>query len=799
MGVLRFKIWRDLWGQFGRTLQVVLIIGIAAGAIGMIRGTRNLVITEMNEGWRQINPAMINLFIDPPIDEDEFFILKHVDGVEAIEPLSNATIEWRLNPESEWKQGRLNTRASFDDQKLNKLELWSGSWPSAETITLGQDGETVFRIPADGQIYFRVNEREYLVQVGGIVYDSLATPAMFGGTAQFYSTQEYYEYLLDSPDFNQVMVSAAEWDEDAVTELADRLQDKLEKQGKDSGRFITNPNEHFFQSTLDGIFLVTQTLGIVALLLGLLLVYNTINAIVSQQVDQIGIMKAIGARTWHIARLYLITVMVYGLLSLMIALLIGLLGAWFTTSLLVSGFGADPGSFQVDSESVTILAIIALLAPLLVSLIPIYLASRTTVREAISTYGLSANVGWIERLLARVRYISRLAIITISNTFRHKWRATLMQLALVISGLAYMMVASIQDSVVYVIQDILFGILNADITMVFEEPQRIDYLKELTLDYPGIKAVELWGLAGATIRPAGVEATEDDESSTLFGIPLPTDLYGYQLRKGRWLNPDDTYAIVLNQKLAEDAGVDVGDWVTVRYEEKNEKDFLIVGLVFDPILTNSSSVPRQVLLRDIGAVDKVFAVWAQTDSDDPDTQIALARQLREYYKDHGVKVSPQRGVFGGMGGDATVETAAAFINQFKPIVGLLQTMIVVIGVVGAIALSGAISLSVMERSREIGVMRAIGASSWTVARLFIGESLIQGWLSWLIALPLSIPAGWVMVKGLGEALELDIVFHYTLNGALYWFMIITILAILASIFPVLRAMRISVRENLAYQ
>jgi putative ABC transport system permease protein len=152
-----------------------------------------------------------------------------------------------------------------------------------------------------------------------------------------------------------------------------------------------------------------------------------------------------------------------------------------------------------------------------------------------------------------------------------------------------------------------------------------------------------------------------------------------------------------------------------------------------------------------------------------------------------------------MGGDATVETADAFVGQFKPIVGLLQSMILVIGIVGAIALSGAVSLSVLERSREIGVLRAIGASSWTIARLFIGESLIQGWLSWLIALPLSIPFGWIMVKGLGAALELDIVFHYTTSGAMSWFIIITILAILASLIPVFRAMRISVRENLAYQ
>jgi len=798
MGVLKYKILRDIFGQFGRTLQVVLIIGVAAGAIGMFRGTRNLVISGMQEGWQSINPAMINLFVGPSLDDDELIVLGKVDGVEVIEGWSASTVEWRIRPEDDWQQGTLNTRIDYEDQKLNKLELWEGVWPEGEVIAAGQE-QAALGIPSSGQIYFRVNERIFQVRMGGTIYDSLATPAVFGGTPQFYVAQEQYEYMTGSSEYSRVLVSAAEWDEDAVTDLADRLQGKLEKQGKDSGRFITNPKEHFFQATIDGIFLMLQVLGIVALLLGLLLVYNTINAVISQQVDQIGIMKAVGARTWQIARLYLINVTAYGLLAFMIALPIGVLGAWFTNVLLIRGFGADPGSFEIDRQAVVILSTISLLAPLLVSLVPIYFASRTTVREAISTYGLSTNTGLIERILAKARYVSRLLIITISNTFRHKWRAALMQLALVISGLAFMMVSSIQDSVVYTVRDVLFGILNADITMAFEEPQRIDYLRELTLDYPGVQAVELWGLAGATIRPADQEPSEDDESATIFGVPLPTEFYGYQLRKGRWLDPGDTDAIVLNQMLAEDAGVDVGDWVTVRYEEKNERDMLVVGLVFDPVLTNTANMERELLLRDIGAVDKVFAVWVQIESEDPQTQIDLAKGLREYYKANNVDVSPQRGIFGGMGGDATVETANVLINQFKPILGLLQIAIVVIGVVGALALSGSISLSVMERSREIGVMRAIGASSWAVARLFIGESLIQGWLSWLIALPLSIPAGWVMVKGLGQAAEIDLVFHYTTSGVLSWFIIVTILALVASLIPVLRAMRISVRENLAYQ
>ena len=114
---------------------------------------------------------------------------------------------------------------------------------------------------------------------------------------------------------------------------------------------------------------------------------------------------------------------------------------------------------------------------------------------------------------------------------------------------------------------------------------------------------------------------------------------------------------------------------------------------------------------------------------------------------------------------------------------LLAIMAVIIGIVGSIALSGTLSLSVMERTREIGVMRAIGASTWAIARLFIGEGLILGWLSWLIALPLSLQGGRIMVLALGQAFNSEYVYHYTPTGALLWLVIITVLSILASWLP----------------
>jgi putative ABC transport system permease protein len=798
MGSLRFKILRDLWVNRTRTIQVMLIIGIGSAAIGMILGTRNLVVPGMQRIWSSMHPAMINIFIDQSISENDVTQLGKTPGVTEIEAFNNATIEWRLKPEDEWQQGGLTARVDYNDQKMNKLRLIDGKWPYEKVAAVGQDSLAFFKIPKGATVYFRINNKIFEVKTAGTVYDQLVQPATFGGMAQFYVSQDEYGNLIGDTNYSRIMVRAAQYDEKKVTDLADRLADKLQKMGRESGRMITDPNKHFFQDSMDGIFMLLGVLGVLSLILGLLLVYNTINSIIAGQTDQIGIMKAIGARTGNILGFYLTLVFIYGLLSLAVSLPLGILGAWGVSNWLVGSFGANLGNFQISEQAIIVQSAIALFAPLLVALVPISAAARITVREAISSYGLTAKTGLLERVLTKIKFLSRLVLLTVSNTFRHKWRVVLLELSLVMSALVFMMVVGVRDSVTYTIRDVIFSILDANITMVFKNSERIDYIENLTMSYPGIKAVEMWGFAGATIRLRGSEYTKDDKSVTMMGVPLPTKLYGYQLRAGRWLDPKDERAIVINKKLAEDAKINLGDWVTIRYSEKNERDFQVVGLVFDPILTTAGLVRRDIMLNDLGQVDRAPAVWIQTEQGGLENEVAIAKGLRQYYADNNVKVSAQRGIF-GMGGDSTAETANVLINQFNFLVVLLGIMAVVIGAVGSIALSGALALSVMERRREIGVMRAIGASSWTIFRLFIGEGLILGWLSWLVAMPVAIPASKVMVQALGKAFGLDLMYKYQPTGAILWFVIITILSVLASWLPARGATRISVRESLAYQ
>jgi len=800
MGVLRYKIWYDLWKNKSRTLQVVLIVGMGAFAVGMIISTRMLIIPAMEDIWRDASPAMIYLWTDPSVDDDVIRTLQKIEGLEDVEGYASTSIGWRSGPDDEWSPASLAARDDYENQRYITLDLLSGEWPQGKTFAVSQGVDVVYGIQEGGQVTIRVDDREYVIEIGGVLYDPIASPPSFGGPVQFFTTRDRLDYLTGDRDFNRILAGASQYDEAALTDIASQMQDKLEKQGVDSGGAAPNgpgvrtsdPDKHFFQDTMDGLFFIMGVMSILGLILALFLVYNTINAIISQQVEQIGVMKAVGARMGQILRLYLTTVFVYGFLALLIAVPLGAIGGRGLAVFLMNTFNADPGPFTIVPEAIVVQVAIALLTPLLVSLIPVFSGARITVREAISTYGLSAGGGLLDRLLARARLIPRLVSLTISNTFRNKGRVLLTQITLVLSGLIFMMVISVRESTVYTFGDVLFSINNYNVFFGFEDLERIDWVEDLTLAHPDVKAVEMWRQSSAEIRPADQPESEDARSVVLSGVPVPTALYVPQMQAGRWLLPEDGSAVVLNQELAEEVGVGVGDWVILDHTFKGESTWQIVGLLFYPAEPASAYVPRDALMKELGNVGRSRRISIQTVRGDPASEEAAAKSLRQYYDQHQLDVSPSTY-------DTSSGLTTSVLDQVGMIITLLATMAIVIGLVGSMALSGVLSLSVLERRREIGVMRAIGASSGAIGRLFVGEGLILGWLSWVIALPLSIPAGQLMNQGLGAAFGAEILYNFTPTGAMYWLGIITVLSIVASLLPARGAMRISVRESLAYE
>jgi len=171
---------------------------------------------------------------------------------------------------------------------------------------------------------------------------------------------------------------------------------------------------------------------------------------------------------------------------------------------------------------------------------------------------------------------------------------------------------------------------------------------------------------------------------------------------------------------------------------------------------------------------------------------ALAARVRAFYEGRNMPVQLSRT-------DTVRQRSDDRLANLATVIGLLVLVALIVGCVGAISLNGTLSISVIERRREIGVLRAIGATPGFIRLQFVLEGLLMGLLSWLIALLLSYPAGYLTARGVAAALRISVVFQYAWSGVAIWLLLAVIIATVASLSPAQQAIRASVQESLAYE
>ncbi len=796
-GVIKHKIWCDLWENKGRTLRVVAIIAIGAFAVGATLGGKEFIIKDLARTWQASQPATIGLTVKPPVNNAMIDSLENLAGVETAIGWQQESIKWRSSPTESWAPATLVALEDYEDQLIRQVKLDEGDWPKHKLMGVQRSRG----LEVDDQAYLEIGGQEQRVDLSSVLYNVAHPPSFVAPEPIFYTTQERFTQLTGEAHNGLVLATIHNYTDERVEFIADQIQHDLEKQDVEvspaipaPGGFKTRtskPDRFIVQDTLDGVFLLLTVMAVATLLLGLLLVYNTINAIVTQQINQIGIMKAVGAKFGKILLIYFSMVMVYAVLALLVAVPLGALGAHGLRLGMIGRIQMVPGPFAISTTAVMVQTAIALLSPLVVAILPIIAGARITVREAISTYGLGGASGFLDRLLVKAEFLPRVVSLTISNTFRNKKRVLLTQITLIGAGIIFMMVMNTRTSLLYTFSDSIFTIFDSNVMLDLRNEERIEEVKSLTLSNPDVEVVEVWGTAKGKARLAGQPESNDDNQINLRGIPIPSQTYIPQMRAGRWLQPHDTYAVVLNQALAADMGVTVDDWITLNLPGKRESNWQVIGLVFEPLDQDSALMPREILLTETRQTGQGTAIKVQTVYKDAEGELSTSLALRELYEDNGFDVLA-----------STMDTSHRITNQITTqmsiLIALLGMMALMITVVGAVALSGTLSLNVMERTREIGVMRAIGASAGVVAGQFVGEGLILGWLSWLFAMPLSVPVGWLLVSLLSGLINVELIYQFSEMGVLYWFCIVTILAVIASWFPAKKAAQTSVRESLAY-
>jgi putative ABC transport system permease protein len=120
--------------------------------------------------------------------------------------------------------------------------------------------------------------------------------------------------------------------------------------------------------------------------------------------------------------------------------------------------------------------------------------------------------------------------------------------------------------------------------------------------------------------------------------------------------------------------------------------------------------------------------------------------------------------------------------------------------VGGMGLASTMGLAVLERTREIGVLRTIGAGHGAILLMVQVEGIVIALLGWLVALPLSVPMSFVLGKAFGRVmLEVPVRLVPEGTGVLRWLALSVVVSAVACAWPAIRATRVTVAEALAYE
>ncbi|MCE5202883.1 MAG: FtsX-like permease family protein [Coriobacteriales bacterium] len=788
------KVLRDLSSHWFRTLLVVLSIAIGVFAVGVILGGRQVLVREFDREYAASQPPNAVLYT-APFDERIVRDVLEYPGVEAALGRRSAEVRYSWRGSPGLRTLRVVAYEDLESISVQKVvPEQAGHWPPGR-------GEIVLESSAKQTGDYRVGDvftiaREHDDPVGvkvvGFAHDVNAFPAQFSGAETGFVSFATLPDLGLPQTFDQLLVV---FDQDGLTQRsASRVAEGIARDVFEANGIavyatdVPKPGSHFLGDIFKAVSLLLLALGILALALSGFLVTNTVSALMAQHIKQVGIMKAVGGHASQVTAMYLGMVGVYGVMAVAIGLPAATVtGKWFI------GYAADILNIRVVSHAppgwVTALEIaVGLIVPLLAAVVPVHAGTRMSVAHALSAAGVPTTEfghGRFDRLLGGVRGLPRPVALSLRNTFLRKGRLALTLATLTLASAVVMSVFCVQSSIDRTIDD-LDAWWRYDMEIRYERPVDAQVLEREIRAVDGVSDVESWITAPTSLARA--DGTRNETLVTQ-GVPADTTFVAPSVTSGRWLEPGDTDAVVVNtDALKAEPDLGVGRRVTLAMLGR-ERTWRVVGVVKGQMGGPALFTTRDALATCLGDAAVSRSVVKSTTSDAQEQQQTLER-IERRLEEAGYAV-------------AETHTVADLRDQVASQLGILVSFLVIMAAllasVGVIGLTGAMSINVIESTREIGVMRAIGATHDSIYRIFTTEGLVVGLMSWALGAVVAYPLSYYLTAGLSQTIGVPLTYRFSWSGVGLWCAAIGVISIVASLAPAFRASQVSVRDAIAYE
>ena len=793
------KLLRDLSMEKGRALLMVTGVAVSLIGVGTMLGAYAILTREMSRNYAATHPASATLELAGAVSPAlvaEVRLRPEIADAEA-----RATVLARAKVGDDWRPLLLFVIDDFASLRLNTFQPVSGAWPPPlGTMLIERTAVPMLAAQAGDQVMVKApHGRAQLVRVTGLVHDAGLAPAWQEREGYGYITAATLGLLGEPAVLDELRITVRDepLTSGAVEITAGELAGWLKTRGHPVREIrVPPPGRHPHQFQMTAILLLLLAFSTMALILSAILVATSLASMLARQVREIGVMKTVGARSGQIVVLYVVFVALMGIAATAAAVPAAMVVARI--------FSAQVGAllnFTIASQAIpwwafAIQAAAGVLVPVMVAAVPIAQAARTTVREAIDQYGVGGDALHRRRVsrLARLPWMSRAAVLATRNAFRRRTRLALTLTLLAAGGSMFMTALNVSRAWERNIAKV-YETRHYDVEVRLNEPQPAalaDRLRRI----PGVRVVEPWGDDRTAFSESGrvdLVRTYPDRSHgslSLLAPPPETDLVRFPMLAGRWLVPGDTDAVVLNQMaLGQAPATRVGDRIELSLAARTTP-WRVVGVAEEIGSPGAAYVTDEAFSRAAGTGGGIRMLRIATGTSSPERRTAVIRRIEDALEREGVSVEaaiPLAELRTAVGDHIVILTRALFAMAF------------VMATVGALGLASTMGTSVLERTRELGVMKAIGATPGLIARIVVGEALLVSALSWIVAVALAVPLTALLRKVVGTlAFRSPLPPVMSLHGVFLWLALVLLVSVAATLLPARRAARLTVREALAH-
>ena len=782
------KAIRDLQSDYARTLLVILALVIGLVGVGSIAVSYTIATRDLNENFLRTNPFHVEMTSKnfELLNLEEFRERPEVESAE-FRDFSRERIE--VFPDK-WIPLKIFGVEDFDNFNLAEFFNEEGKIvPDAGTMLIERDGRKISNLELGSVAQVRVgNGRLIEVPITGISFDPAQAPATQDHIIYSYVDKKTFREITGEKSSERLIFRLKNVDtKDDVEKLTGDILKDFESSGIVVDKIIIpKPDTHPHQWQMNTLLFLEGSIGFLAFLMGAVLVWQLMSAILAQQIRQIGILKSIGASSAQVLTIYLSMVLFLGAIADVIALPLAVkIGYGF------AGFVAGQLNFNILTTSLPVYLYVSLIAmavllPVLTSLPALLKGVRVSAYEAMNDYGISQN-----KVNNKAGFFSKLPLpksilLAFRNTRRRRKRLAITVITLALGVAIFSTGFNVQQSIIVMLNR-QSDALNYDVQLTLKEPLALEQALAPFSSLDNVEKIETRGGARGVIQISRVETTNE---ATVFSLPYDTDLFSPEILMGRWLQDSDEPEIVISQGVLDTfSNPVIGDYYFLNIKGKLLrvklvgviKEFAMPRIYIDKEMFNSYVNPDNL----------VKSVIFVAEDNDFEKIITLEEDIEKALGPSTLSIADIESQTGRM---------QVLYDHLNVILVMLLVMALLVLVVGSLGMASAMSINIIERTREIGVLRAIGATPKMIYGLFVAEGMIITVSSVILGLLLSWPLSIVASGFFGNLImNYPFDFAFSFRGLMITWGVTLVLGWLASRVPASRAIKVSTREALSYE